>query len=142
MVALNNKGAFGNNSPFNFMHKHNAKMIIVDLPLQNSFTFVHYVEETLGVDYRYNKTFTGNYTDDNGTETIRHYNVFVRNLENNVQTLVEPLEHIFSEQHAMTTTNYDNITIKTILLPKAYDIIADDITNNEAKSLHQRGESR
>ncbi len=140
LVGLNNKGAFDNNSPFKLMHEHNAKMIIIDLPLQNSFTFVHYVEEALGVDYRYNKTFTGRYTDTCGTETIREYDVFVRDREHNVQTLVEPLEHIFETKQAMTTTSYDNITIKTINLKKAYDIIADDIVNNGAQNLHRKGE--
>lgn len=33
LVALENKGAFDSNSPFNFMYKNNAKMIIVNLPL-------------------------------------------------------------------------------------------------------------
>ncbi len=50
LVALQNKGAFDSNSPFNFMYKNNAKMIIVNLSLQDSFTFVHYVEECLKVD--------------------------------------------------------------------------------------------
>ncbi|EOI6144534.1 AAC(3) family N-acetyltransferase [Campylobacter coli] len=49
LVTLQNKGAFDSNSPFNFMYKNNAKMIIVNLPLQDSFTFVHYVEECLKV---------------------------------------------------------------------------------------------
>ncbi|MCC8277434.1 AAC(3) family N-acetyltransferase [Campylobacter sp. VicNov18] len=61
LIALENKGAFDNNSPFALMHKNNAKMIIVDLPLQDSFTFVHYVEECLKVDYCFNKSFKALY---------------------------------------------------------------------------------
>ena len=56
---LNNisKSSFGNNSVFHKLHELNAKIILFNFDLGT--TFVHYVEQKLGVEYRYIKYFTG-----------------------------------------------------------------------------------
>lgn len=68
-------------------------MIIVDLPLQDSFTFVHYVEQCFKVSYRHNKSFTSFYIDEKGCKELKTYNMFVR--VNNVLTYIYPLEELF-----------------------------------------------
>jgi len=140
LVSLDNRGAFDKNSPFNFMFKNNAQMIIVELPLQNSFTFVHYVEEIHNVSYRYNKTFKANYIDADGNKKLLSYDMHVRDIENNVLTNVEPLEKIFIDNNVMNVSLYEDIEIKKINLTKAYYIIADDIKYNNAKNLYTIGE--
>lgn len=52
VLALNPESTFGKDGIFGFLHRKKAKMICVDVHLQNSFTFVHYVEEKLKVKYR------------------------------------------------------------------------------------------
>jgi len=139
LANLNNIGAFDEDSPFAFLHKKKAEMIIIDIPLQNSFTFVHYVEEMERVDYRYNKTFTSKYIDEYGNENIKSYDMYVRDIDNNVLTYIEPLEKLFVEKNVMDIYKIDDITIRQIKLDKAYDIIKDDIRNNNAKSLYKIG---
>lgn len=136
LTDLNNKGAFDKTSPFNAMHNLGAKMIVVDLPLQNSFTFVHYVEEAYGVHYRHNKSFQGDYTGKDGQTTKRSYDMFVRNIEENIRTSIQPLEKIFTSNNVMKTLTYNTINIRIIDLKTAYSIIADDIINNNAQSLY------
>ncbi|RTJ57328.1 AAC(3) family N-acetyltransferase [Campylobacter jejuni] len=133
LVALENKGAFDSDSPFAFMHKNNAKMIIIDLPLQHSFTFVHYVEECLKVDYRFNKSFEALYTDEKRKTELKSYSMFVR--KTNVETSLYPLEKIFQNERAMHVSYYKNICIKKIDLNKAYEIIARDIIENKSRNL-------
>lgn len=141
LKSLTNKGAFDKESPFNFLFEKKAKMIILDLPLQNSFTFVHYVEEMEKVNYRYNKSFTSKYINDQGISNIKTYDMYVRDIENNVLTYIEPLEKLFIKKHIMDTYTFDEIVIKQIDLYQAYHIIEDDIRNNNAKSLYKIGES-
>jgi aminoglycoside 3-N-acetyltransferase len=141
LKSLTNKGAFDKESPFNFLFEKKAKMIILDLPLQNSFTFVHYVEELESVNYRYNKSFTSKYVNEQGVGSIETYNMYVRDIENNVLTHIEPLEKLFIKKHIMHTYTFDGIVIKQIDLYKSYYIIKDDIENNSAKSLHKIGEN-
>jgi aminoglycoside 3-N-acetyltransferase len=43
---------FGENSVFGYMERKGAKMLIIDVDFQNSFTFIHYLEEKWQVKYR------------------------------------------------------------------------------------------
>lgn len=52
ILELSDKSTFGKDSIFGFMDRNDAKMIIIDVDLQNSYTFVHYIEEKLNVKYR------------------------------------------------------------------------------------------
>lgn len=134
LIKLDNKGAFDKNSPFDFMYKNKAKMIIVDLPLQDSFTFVHYVEQCFKVSYRYNKSFTSFYIDEKGYKELKTYDMFVR--ANNVLTYIYPLEELFLEKNVMKVVFFDEICIKIIDLEKAYEVISKDIKQNQGLSLH------
>ena len=88
--GLVNESGYGENSPFGLLHKLDGKIASLDLEDQNSMTFYHYVEETMLVDYRYFKTFSGTYVDSHGYETEREFKLFVRDIERNVRTHVNP----------------------------------------------------
>lgn len=135
LTSLNNISAFGFNSPFNFMYKNHAKMIIVDLPLQDSFTFVYYVEEKMQVSYRYMKDFKAFYIDEFQNEELRTYSMYVR--KENILTDINSLEDIFLYHNVMQKINFDGILIKIIDLNLAHNIIIDDIKNKQAKNLYR-----
>ena len=52
ILKLKDESSFGENSVFGFLARANAKFIFIDVDLQNSFTFIHYLEEKEGVNYR------------------------------------------------------------------------------------------
>lgn len=137
LYELENKSSFGMNSPFSYMKEHNVKNVIIDVSLQHSFTFVHYVEQSsdLCFAYRYDKDFTAGYIDENGNETQRTYSMFVRNLEKDVFNTVDPIEPDFIDKGAERVYDINYSNIKIIELGKCYDIILDDIKNNNSKKL-------
>ena len=139
LANLNNHGSFDINSPFNFIYKKKAKMLIIDIPLRDSFTFAHHVEEVASVNYRYNKDFTSTYIDHKGIESIRTYGMYVRDIDNNVLMYLEPLENIFLKNEVMEQFNIDELVIRKVDLVKAYDVIENDIKYNNAKSLYKIG---
>ena len=141
LANLNNIGAFDKNSPFAFIYTKKAKMMIIDIPLQNSFTFVHHVEDIEQVNYRYNKSFTSKYIDGKGIENNKTYDMYVRDIENNVLTYIQPLEKLLIDNNAMDIYTVNELVIRDIDLYRAYHIIEDDIRNNNAKSLYKIGES-
>lgn len=141
LANLTNIGAFDINSPFHFIHKKKANMIIIDVPLQSSFTFVHYVEEIEQVSYRYNKRFKSIYIDELGVKSIKSYEMYVRDIENNVVTDFEPLEELLLENKALESYVVDNLVIRKIDLSKAYPVIVNDIRNNMARSLFKIGQT-
>ena len=52
LISLKDVSTFGSNSVFGFMERAKAKMIIIDVHFENSFTYVHYIEEKLKVKFR------------------------------------------------------------------------------------------
>lgn len=52
ILKLKDLSTFGKDSIFGFLGRENAKFIFIDVDLQNSFTFIHYLEEKSNVSYR------------------------------------------------------------------------------------------
>ena len=52
ICELDAKSTFGEDSIFGYLNRNHAKMLIIDVHFQNSFTFIHYIEEQLNVAYR------------------------------------------------------------------------------------------
>ena len=82
--GLDNESGYGENSPFALTHNLNGKIASLDLEDQNSMTFYHYVEEYLRVDYRYFKTFNGEYIDQTENSNNREFKLYARDMERNI----------------------------------------------------------
>lgn len=96
--GLDNFSAYGPDSPFAILHQQKGHVAILDLSDHDSITFGHYVEESIGVPYRYHKRFTGLYTDATGQTEERTYGMYVRDIEAGVVTLGNPVGEIFWEK--------------------------------------------
>ncbi|AXH98458.1 aminoglycoside N(3)-acetyltransferase [Sporosarcina sp. PTS2304] len=136
LVNLQNKSAFGKDSPFAYLHKHHAKMIMIDVDYQNSFTFVHYAEEMAAVTYRYMKEFTADYIDENNQMHKTTYSMLVRNLDMGVQTKVNPIGEEMEKKGVATVTDVHSIICRVVDLNKAYGVIMDDIESNASNKLY------
>jgi aminoglycoside 3-N-acetyltransferase len=66
LCAIPIKECFGAESPFAVLHRLNADIIDLGCSLSRGGTFVHYVETAHGVDYRYEKVFSGKVISPNG----------------------------------------------------------------------------
>ena len=139
LANLENIGSFDKNSPFHFMYKKKAKMIIIDIPLHGSFTFAHFVEEMEQVDYRYNNGFVSTYIDSQGEESIRSYDMFVRDLEKKLIVDHKPLEKLFIKNNVMEKYIVNKLHIIYVDLFEAYNLIKNDIRHNNSKSLCKLG---
>lgn len=56
IANLDAKSSLGEGSIFDLLNREKAKMICINVDFQNSFTFVHHVEEKQNVSYRKNYT--------------------------------------------------------------------------------------
>ena len=136
LLALENKDSFGNNSPFQFFHENNVINYVIDVPLNHCFTFAHYVEQASGVaDYRYIKEFKAEYIDDLGESTMRTYTMFVRDLDRDVVSLVDPIEGDLIKAGAESKFTINNSSMKRIEMGKAFSVLMDDMINNNGKKL-------
>ncbi len=136
LVRLNNTDSFGIDSPFNYLKEVNATNFIIDVSLQSCFTFAHYVEEKSGaVKHRFIKDFVGEYIDDDGNVETRSYSMFVRDLDMDVVTKIDPIEEDFLKQGVANRLQINNSSILRIELGKAYQILLNDILYNESRKL-------
>ena len=137
LYELTNTDSFAPNSPFGFLHKRQAKMLMVDVACQNSLTFVHYVEQAHNVPYRFLNTFTGEYTDSDGSTSCRAYSMFVRKLDQGIVTNLSGLESLLVKNGSMRLLYDNGIRFGYIdNLATVYETIAKDIEHNAAKSLY------
>ena len=137
LCGLANVSSFGAGSPFEFLHDHDGKMLIIGLPLQGAFTYAHYVEEREGVDYRYMKEFRGKYIDGDGRETERLYSLYVRDLERGVVSDLHPLESKLLEEGILATQMINGVRFSQLQLSDSYSTIVKDIRDNSGRSLYR-----
>ena len=78
------RSCFGKDSVFHRLHLMNAKIIFFNVNIEFC-TFIHYVEQARGVDYRYLKYFTGRVAKQ-GVEREDTFEYYVRDLEQDVFT--------------------------------------------------------
>ena len=127
LYEMENRDAFGKDSPFAYLHRMAAKNLFIDVSYQHSFTFAHYVEEWEGnVPYRYNKDFTAGYIDENGDEEQRTYSMFVRDLERNVYVTLDPMECLFIGHGAVKTYRINELIKEDILYNRSRNLCTYD----------------
>ncbi len=137
-VGLSNQSSFGADSPFALLRRESARMIIIGLPYQGAFTFVHHAEEMEKVPYRYMKNFTSSYTDMAGRNGNRTYSLYVRDIEKGVDSAVDPMGEILETKKISVSQVIRGVVFRTIRLKEAYDQIVQDIRQNGGRRLYRR----
>lgn len=139
LCSLHNISAFAADSPFAYLYHNHAKQIIIDVGLEDSFTFPHYVEQQLGgVPYRFVKNFTSNYVDENGVANIRTYSTLVRHLDMNVTRpahILLCMEEKLADAGALKRQVINDSLFRVIHLYDSYDVVKNDVVYNRSRSL-------
>ena len=91
--GVDNVSGYGIDSPFGIIRELDGKIAVLDIVENNSMTFHHHVEEMMSVSYRYMKNFTGDYIDLDGNKLEKTYSIYVRNLNEKVQTELVQLDY-------------------------------------------------
>lgn len=133
---IDNFSAYGEKSPFGILKRLNGKIAILDLDDQNSMTFYHHIEEINNVHWRYHKDFEGLYEEKNGKKMNKKYSIFVRRLEINARTFVNPAGKLLWQQGLYQGSKpFEGSGLRVIEAKKMCDFITDIIKKNNAKDL-------
>ena len=81
--------SFGTGSVFHRLHQMNAKLVFFNVSFEFC-TFIHYVEQRIGIDYRYMKHFKGKVSR-HGMTAEGTFDYYVRYLDRDVDTHLTPL---------------------------------------------------
>jgi aminoglycoside 3-N-acetyltransferase len=129
---LDHGSCFGLNSPFGYLIKNHGKNLFIGIDYKEGFTFDHVAEETVGVDYRYFKNFSGLYIDKFKNKTRVNYRMYVRNLSLNVVTAIDKkLDEVLTKNNAYEKENSNGIRFTLIDLYKAYELMIHDLKSRD-----------
>ena len=99
LTAGVSKSSFGEGSIFQRLHQRNAKLVFFNVSFYYC-TFIHYVEQTLGVDYRFLKSFTGSVAV-GGREYSDTFDFYARYLDRDIVLDLTRLERDLMAQTRM-----------------------------------------
>ena len=136
LYNLKHSSCFGEDSPFSYFHKKNVKYLSIGVDYKFlGFTPVHYVEEKVGVSYRYFKDFKGRYVDENGEEKNVIYKFYVKDLSKVSMTGIKAeTDHQLISIGAMKKYYFCEENFMTIYLRPALDHLIQDSTINIEKN--------
>ncbi|HIX56358.1 MAG TPA: AAC(3) family N-acetyltransferase [Candidatus Anaerobiospirillum pullistercoris] len=89
---------FGSNCLYDLLTKRNGKIVILG-DKRTGYTYDHYVEECVQVDYRYYKTFSGTTIDANDNEFQSSINYYVRCLDRPSTFALSGTHYVLEHNH-------------------------------------------
>ncbi len=133
ILALESNSTFGEDSVFAYLYRNRAKMICIDVHLQNSFTFVHYVEEKLRVKYRKHYQLNINVVDKDGNESAKCIDFHTKRPW--ILTDLYELQQSFGADGVKQNYKFGHSKIQYFELEKAHDYVIKYIRSG--KRLYQ-----
>jgi len=130
---LDNVSGYGVDSPFGMLRELDGKIAVLDLVENNSMTFHHHVEEMMLVSYRYMKNFKADYIDQSGSKKKKSYSMYVRDLDKNVETELEPIGEKLWEA-SIYKGDYPNIEtgLRVARANAIFDYVSNVISQGDA----------
>ncbi|MDR0664488.1 MAG: AAC(3) family N-acetyltransferase [Helicobacteraceae bacterium] len=118
-LAANND-SFGANSAFANLIKGDAWIVFYGIGVE-AMTFIHYIEQSYGVPYRYMKRFEGSIIN-LGTRYDSYADYYVRDLKQNPTLNLEALERRLLSEGVLRVVKLGNGYIKGVKAKDLYDI--------------------
>lgn len=123
------KDSFDEDSVFGIFHKKLGKIVFLGAPFQ-SCTYIHYVEQTFGIPYRYIKTFTGIIKSKNN-EYKDSYTFNVRYLDKKAITDLSKIENYLLQSNFMKKVKVGNGEIlcveADILIKEGHKLLEENV---------------
>ncbi len=131
LTSMTNISSFGEDSPFDFLYRHDGMLLNIGETSVVGFTHAHYVEQKLKMPYRFEKMFHGQYKDMDGNVTQRDYSMYVRYLDYDIYTELYPdVLGELVERKVVKKKEALDLPLYSIKLREACDFLADDLQNN------------
>ncbi len=124
------KSSYERNSLFGKLRQIDGKIMVIGLSYNDSMTFFHHVEELEGVDYRYLKTFTGMVTDENGHTYEDSFQMLVRDIDQGVETMVDPMGNLAEENGIIKSRTIGEAAVKLMKANDIYEFAAREMRVN------------
>ena len=135
LVANPEPGSFGPASPFAYLLRRKGRLFTFDLRLDDALTYVHYLEECVGVPYRKQQSTHFRYTDKSGKRSDRPWSIYAKRPGHHLR--FDHLHHLLTQGGALTEQVLDGVNVLVVDLERTHLVIEQDIRVNGARSIHQ-----
>ncbi len=125
LLGMSNRTAWGADSPFAWLYTHHGKNLIINVSLGGSFTFLHFVEESIRVPHRYFKDFHGSYVDAEGRSQERTYTMFVRDLA--IESKQVTPDDCLADAQVARKTSFGKVSLQLVDLFEAFPLIEENL---------------
>lgn len=136
--------SFGEGTIFDRLTELNARALVIGIPALSGFTYIHHVEQLVGVPFRYNKNFTAEYIDASGNTSTRTYSMYVRDLDMDPRHIdgFKPLEEIMLKDGIIKRKMYGDVILSMMNIPETREPIEKDLTLNDAANMYRYNHSK
>lgn len=142
LAAQDEKNSFGENSLFDYMYKNDAKALVIGLDAMDGLTFMHHVEQMVGVPFRYDKVFAADYTDQENKTTRKEYTMYVRDLEIDAKEHTKHFSELLEDLNISRTKMINGVPFRIVYLRPLYELEKMDILYNDCRNLYRyKGQS-
>jgi len=128
LLDVRSNSSFGPGSVFENLYNKDAKILFLNVPFE-SCTFVHFVEQCVGIEYRFLKQFTGKVTRENRSWNDS-FDFYVRYMDRTVDTYFGRLEQQLRDSDKLRSHELDSgqllLTTSKAVFKAASAMIADD----------------
>jgi len=121
MCAIPVEECFGANSVFAALHQWNAEIVDLGCSMSRGGTFVHYVETSYGVDYRYNKVFSGTVILADGQTCERSVTYNVRDLNRKSEADLGRLQKRLAAENKLRSAEIGRSRILAVTAKELFD---------------------
>jgi aminoglycoside 3-N-acetyltransferase len=142
LCEMDNKHAFGEDSPFEYCRANNVRQIMLGTDYVHGMTFVHYAETRCHVPYRFAKSFTGEYITSARVSETRTYDYAARRLDVGTSEEFNRIGAILEEKGIARKLEFKGIVSYEAYLRDAYPVICEDILHNQCRNIYDFTVSR
>lgn len=137
LCGMDNVDCWGEDTIFEWLDKVDAKVFSLGVHTLYGFTGSHHMEQKIGVSYRYEKEFTGLYTDEEGITSERTYTMYVRDLDINALEIDEkPLGKIMEKEGTSKVSYFGKVPLCIYRARDAYVMYEKDIRENGSRLMY------
>lgn len=132
LCGIDYKESFGVNSVFDWEAKNDrAYQVLIGSPRTNGLTLFHYVEQQVGVSYRYEKDFKDIYVDYDGKSAEKIYSMYVRDLDYVIETRDCVYIPALEEKGIKVNSKWQDILIETYKIQELCAVYEQDFRKNK-----------
>ncbi len=131
----NNKDSFAADSPFGYLDRNNGLTLTIGIQTAYGFTISHYIEEKVGITYRYIKDFTADYIGRDGVRETRTYSMNVRDLDLDVDNRQDLIQVLLDKHNLIKKKEINGVLFSLGHFKDIIPVFEDDVRFNRSRHI-------